>query len=74
MSSDPLVIWVNEQVDPSGIVYGCIATCDEAHAQDCHRSFSENLTPEQKAQGWTARLRTVSSWDDVPASSLKLSW
>lgn len=67
------VIWVNEQLDPAGILYSCIATCDEQQARDCHESFERNLSPEQRAQGWRAQLRTVSSWDEVPASSLKLS-
>lgn len=67
------VIWVNEQFDPAGILYSCIATCDEQQARDCHESFERNLTPEQRANGWRAQLRTVASWDDVPASSLKLS-
>jgi hypothetical protein len=67
-----MTIWVNEQHDPSGILYSCIACCDEAQAQDCHQSFEDNLTEDQKAAGWSANLRTVSSWDDVPANALKL--
>jgi hypothetical protein len=67
-------IWVNEQVDPSGILYACIACCDEAQAQACHESFVANLTDEQQEAGWTARLRTVSSWDEVPVNALKLSF
>lgn len=67
-----MTIWVNEQFDPSGILYSCIACCDEAQAQDCHQSFEENLTEAQKAAGWSANLRTVSTWDDVPANALKL--
>ena len=51
------MIWVNEQLDPSGIIYSCIACCDEEQAQACHQSFRENLTPEQVDQGWQARLR-----------------
>ena len=65
-------IWVNEQIDPSGILYSCIACCDEDHAQDCHQSFRDNLTADQVAAGWIARLRTVASWDEVPANALKL--
>ena len=65
-------IWVNEQIDPSGILYSCIACCDEDHAQDCHQSFQNNLTDEQVAAGWIARLRTVNSWDEMPANALKL--
>jgi hypothetical protein len=67
-----VIIWVNEQIDPSGILYSCIACCDEQMAQDCHESFQERLTEQQKAEGWTAQLRTVKSWDDVPANALKL--
>ncbi|HEY9615783.1 MAG TPA: glycogen debranching protein [Microcoleaceae cyanobacterium] len=67
-----MLIWVNEQFDPSGILYSCIACCDEAQAQDCHETFKNNLSEEQKAAGWVARLRTVESWDEVPANALKL--
>lgn len=67
------VIWVNEQIDPSGILYACIACLDEAQAQACHDSFLSNLTDEQKQAGWQASLRTVSSWDEVPVNALKLS-
>lgn len=66
-------IWVNEQLDPAGLVYSCIACCNEAQAQDCHESFQNNLTDDQKKQGWVARLRTVDSWDEVPVSALKLN-
>jgi hypothetical protein len=68
------MIWVNEQLDPSGIIYSCIACSNEDQAQACHRAFEENLTPEQKAAGWVAQLRTVESWDDVPVNALKLSY
>jgi hypothetical protein len=68
-----VTIWINEQLDPLGIVYACIACCDEQQAQDCHVSFEANLTDEQKAAGWVAQMRTVDSWDDVPVSALKLS-
>ena len=68
-----VIIWVNEQIDPSGILYSCIACCDETQAQDCHESFEQNLTAEQKQQGWVATLRTVSSWDEVPVNALKLN-
>jgi hypothetical protein len=67
-----MLIWVNEQYDPSGLLYSCIACCDEQQAQDCHESFKTNLTDEQIAAGWTARLRTVNSWDEVPVNALKL--
>lgn len=65
-------IWVNEQVDPSGIIYSCIASYNELQAQECHSSFQQNLTPAQKAAGWIARIRTVESWDLVPVNALKL--
>ncbi|GAB4137898.1 MAG: glycogen debranching protein [Cyanobacteria bacterium J069] len=65
-------IWVNEQIDPSGLIYSCIACCDQTQAQACHDSFQSNLTPEQRASGWVARLRTVASWEEVPVNSLKL--
>lgn len=68
-----IIIWVNEQLDPTGLLYACIACCDQQQAQACHESFEQNLTNHQKAAGWVARLRTVESWDDVPASALKLS-
>lgn len=66
-------IWINEQVDPSGIIYSCIACCDEEQALDCHRSFEANLSEVQKAQGWIARLRTVDAWEEVPPTALKLN-
>lgn len=68
-----MAIWVNEQIDPSGILYSCIACCNEDQAQECNQSFQENLTDAQKAAGWQVVLRTVSTWDDVPASALKLN-
>lgn len=68
-----MTIWVNEQLDPSGLLYACIASCNEQLAQDCHESFEQNLTEGQKLAGWVARLRKVNSWDDVPVNSLKLS-
>ncbi|MBK4731734.1 glycogen debranching protein [Oxynema sp. CENA135] len=68
-----MTIWVNEQVDPSGMIYACIACSDEQQAQKCHQEFLENLSDEQKQTGWIARMRTVSSWDEVPVSALKLS-
>jgi hypothetical protein len=68
-----MTIWVNEQIDPNGLIYACIACCDEAHANLCHDSFLKDLSAEQQAAGWQARIRTVTSWDDVPASALKLS-
>ena len=67
-----MTIWVNEQIDPSGMIYACIACCNESQANDCHESFDQNLTEQQKADGWTARLRTVDSWDEVPVNALKL--
>jgi hypothetical protein len=68
-----MTIWVNEQIDPSGMIYACIACCDESQAKDCHESFKQNLTEEQKTTGWIAQLRIVASWDEVPVNSLKLN-
>ncbi len=65
-------IWVSEQLDPSGLLYACIACCDQTQAEECHQSFADNLTPEQKATGWSTRLRIVETWDDVPVMALKL--
>jgi hypothetical protein len=67
-------IWVNEQIDPSGLLYACIACQSEQHAIACHDSFESKLTDTQRQEGWVASLRTVESWDDVPASALKLSY
>ncbi|HAC63590.1 MAG TPA: glycogen debranching protein [Cyanothece sp. UBA12306] len=66
-------IWVNEQIDPCGIVYSCIAGCDEIAAQECHQTWVNNLSDQQKQDGWSAILRTVDSWDEVPVNALKLS-
>ncbi|MBD2259074.1 glycogen debranching protein [Pseudanabaena sp. FACHB-2040] len=66
------MIWVNEQIDPSGLIYSCIACRDEDHAKACHESFEANLTIEQKAAGWIAQMRTVASWEEVPVNALKL--
>lgn len=68
-----MTIWINEQIDPSGMIHACIASGNEQLAKDCYQSFQDNLTPEQKSCGWEARLRTVESWDEVPVNSLKLS-
>ena len=68
-----MTIWVNEQIDPSGIVYSCIACCDQKSAEDCHETWLNNLTEAQKQQGWVATLRSVESWDEVPVNALKLS-
>lgn len=67
-----MTIWVNEQIDPCGILYSCIACTDEKQAQECHEEFKNNLTEAQKEEGWVASLRTVESWDEVPVSALKL--
>jgi hypothetical protein len=68
-----MTIWINEQIDPCGILYSCIACCDEKAAQECHQTWLNNLTEDQKKNGWTAILRTVESWDEVPVNALKLS-
>lgn len=65
-------IWVNEQIDQCGILRACIACVDENQAQDCHESFKNNLTDAQIAEGWTAQIRKVETWDDVPVNALKL--
>jgi hypothetical protein len=67
-----MTIWVNEQIDPSGMIHACIASCNESQAKDCHDSFQKNLSEHQKASGWVARLRIVQSWDEVPVNALKL--
>jgi len=72
MSADTK-IWVNEQIDPSGMVHACIACSNEERARACHESFSDNLDDRQRAEGWVARLRTVESWDDVPVAPLSIS-
>jgi len=69
-----MAIWVNEQIDPSGIIHSCIACRDEQAAKDCHQTWQNNLTEQQKQEGWVATLRTVESWDEVPVNALKLSY
>ena len=68
-----MTIWVNEQIDPCGIIQACIACQNQDHAQACHEEFQAKLTDAQKQQGWVAQLRTVDSWDEVPVAALKLS-
>ncbi|MBD1852858.1 glycogen debranching protein [Leptolyngbya sp. FACHB-711] len=65
-------IWVNEQIDSSGIIRACIACCNEVQAQECHDSFEANLTTAQKQEGWFTQMREVESWDEVPVNALKL--
>ena len=67
------MIWVNEHIDPSGIIYSAIACCDRTAAEDCHATFQEALTDEQKEAGLGARLRSVEPWEEAPISALKLS-
>ncbi|MEG3438601.1 glycogen debranching protein [Pannus brasiliensis CCIBt3594] len=69
-----MTIWINEQIDSCGLVQACIAGCNEDAARDCHETWLKNLTEEQKETGWTAVLRTVESWEDVPVNALKLSY
>ncbi len=38
-----MTIWVNEQIDASGMIHACIATCSESHAKDCHESFWDEV-------------------------------
>ena len=66
-------IWVNEQIDPCGIIYSCIACCDEDQANACHAEFEDKLTDEQRAEGWESRMHIVESWDEVPVTALKLN-
>ena len=68
-----MTIWINEQIDPSGLVYACIACCDLKMAEACHQNWQDNLTDKQKQEGWVANLRSVDSWDEVPVNALKLS-
>lgn len=68
-----MTIWINEQIDPCGILYSCIASMNEQEAKDCHESFKNNLSESQRREGWTVRMRTVDSWDDVPVNALKLN-
>jgi len=68
------IIWVNEQIDPGGLIYACIASLNQDLAKDCHQNWQNSLTEQQKQSGWVASLRTVDSWDDVPVNSLKLSF
>ncbi|NJL86612.1 MAG: glycogen debranching protein [Leptolyngbyaceae cyanobacterium SM1_1_3] len=67
-------IWINEQIDPCGIVYSCIACYNEEQARECHATFEQNLSADQKLEGWIACLRTVESWDEVPVTALKISY
>lgn len=67
-------IWVNEQIDPGGLIHACIACLDEDAANDCHHNWQESLSEQQKQSGWVASLRTVNTWDDVPVNALKLSF
>ena len=69
-----MTIWINEQIDPCGIIYSCIACCDEEAAKDCHENWQQSLTETQKQEGWIAILRTVDSWDEVPVNALKISY
>jgi hypothetical protein len=66
------LIWVNEKLDPIGILYACIASSSEEQAKECHKSFLESLDTAQRESGWQVRMRTVESWDDVPANALTL--
>ncbi len=67
-----MIIWVNEQIDSCGIVYSCIATCDEKAARECHQSWQDSLSEQQKKEGWIVSLRKVHSWEEVPITALKL--
>ncbi|MGF1513283.1 MAG: glycogen debranching protein [Elainellaceae cyanobacterium] len=69
-----MTIWINEQVDPCGLIQACIATRDRHQAEACHEEFAAKLTAVQRQDGWAARLRGVESWDEVPVTALKLSY
>ena len=69
-----MTIWVNEQIDPCGIIYSCIACCNEAAAKDCHNTWQRKLTDGQKVEGWIATIRIVDSWEEVPVNALKISF
>jgi hypothetical protein len=68
-----MTIWVNEQKDSCGIIQACIATTNQQVAEDCHTNWQEELTPQQKEQGWEVIIKTVADWDDVPVNALKLN-
>ncbi len=70
----PTTIWVNEQIDPGGLIHACIACLDEDAANACHQNWLGSLSEQQKQNGWVASLRTVGSWDEVPVNALKLSF
>jgi len=66
------MIWVNEQIDSCGIIHSCIVCQNETQAKECHQSFKDDLTEEQKKQGWVAILRTTTTWEDIPVNALRL--
>jgi hypothetical protein len=66
------IIWVNEQRDPQGLMYSCIASSNKQLADECHVSFQSELSDEQKKLGWVANLYIVEDWEKVPVNSLKL--
>lgn len=68
-----MTIWVNEQRDACGILQACIATTNQEMAQDCYQNWQNELTTQQKEEGWQVILKTVNSWDEVPVNALKLS-
>lgn len=68
-----MTIWVNEQRDACGILQACIATTNQAMAQDCYQNWQNHLTTQQKEAGWQVILKTVDSWDEVPVNALKLN-
>jgi hypothetical protein len=67
-------IWVNEQIDPMGLLQACVACCNEQAAQDCHERWKAELAADNTTAGWQALIRTVESWDDVPVNALKISF
>jgi hypothetical protein len=69
-----VTIWVNEQIDPTGILQACIACCNEQVAKECHTRWQAELATDHTTAGWEAKIRTVESWDDVPVNALKISF
>ena len=73
-----MTIWVNEQIDPSGMIHACIACCDQDQANACHESYEHNLTETQKASGWVAIIliqqRQFSGVAENCLLTLRLLW
>jgi hypothetical protein len=72
-SRESLTLWINELLDPSGLLYACVICYNEYQARNCHASYEEVLTEEQRKAGWIARLRSINSWDELPVCAQSLS-